>query len=302
MQDDLSGLTALLLVAEKRSFTATARELRVTPSAVSQTIRALEERVGVRLLQRTTRSVGLTEAGARFIASLKPAMAGVQEAFDTLGELRDRPAGVLRLTLPRLAYELLLAPKLPVFLAAYPDINLDVSIDDAFIDIVAQGFDAGIRIGEMVEREMAGVRVSGEMRMAVVGNPAYFATHKKPKHPRDLHAHDCINYRRRSLGIVYRWEFTENGKDLEIAVNGRMLLNDGDLMLQAALDGLGLAYVVESTAREHLREKRLFRVLDSFCLPYPGFFLYYPSRAHIAPKLQALVDCLGVGRRQSFHR
>lgn len=296
MRDDLTGLTALLTVAEKKSFTAAAADLRVTPSAVSQTIRALEERVGVRLLQRTTRSVGLTEAGARFIARLKPAIDDVHQAFESLGELRDRPAGLLRLTVPRFGYQLVLAPKLRDFLAAYPDIDLDISIDDAFSNIVEQGFDAGIRIGEMLEREMVAVRVSGDFCMAVVGAPSYFAARGRPKHPRDLQAHDCINYRRRSLGVVYRWEFTEDGKDFEIAVNGRLLLNDGDLMADAALDGHGLAYVLESTVREHLTSKGLVRVLDTFCVPFPGFFLYYPSRAQIAPKLQALVEHLKVGR------
>ena len=292
MRDPLSGLTALLSVASKRSFAGAAAELRVSSSAVSQTIRALETRLGVRLLQRTTRSVGLTEAGTRFIARLKPAMDGVREAFDALGELRDRPAGTLRLTVPRLAYQQILAPKLPAFLAAYPEIDLDVSIDDAFTDIIEHGFDAGVRIGEMVEREMIGVRIGPEMRVAIVGSPAYFAAHGKPSHPRDLHAHDCINYRRRTLGVVYRWELSEGDKDFEIAVNGRLLVNDGDLMISAALDGLGLAYVMESAVREHLASKRLVRVLESFCVPFPGFFLYYPSRAHIAPKLQALVDVL----------
>ena len=323
MRDDLSGLNALLAVAEKRSFTAAAAELRVTPSAVSQTIRALEERVGVRLLQRTTRSVGLTEAGARFLARLKPAMEGVHEAFESLGELRDRPAGVLRLALPKLGYDLVLAPKLPAFLAAYPEIDLDISIDDAFSNIVGEGFDAGMRIGEMVEREMVAVRVSGDLRMAVVGSPAYFAARGKPKRPRDLQAHECINYRRRTSGVVYRWEFkdgrasgarpsgrptrtdrakrgrtelTENGKDIAIAVNGRLLLNDGEVMARAALDGLGLAYLLDRSVHEHVVAKRLVRVLEPYCEPFPGFFLYYPSRTHIAPKLQALVDFLKVGR------
>ena len=298
MQDDLAGLTVLLAVAEKRSFTAAAAALRITPSAVSQTVSALEERVGVRLLQRTTRSVGLTEAGARFITRLKPALGAVRDAFDSLSELRDRPAGLLRLTLPRLGYEQILAPRLPAFLAAYPDIKLDLSIDDAFTSIVAEGFDAGIRLGEMVEREMIGVRVSSELRMAVVAAPTYFAQRGKPRHPRELHAHDCINYRRRTLGVVYRWEFTEGGKDFELAVDGRLLVNDGDLMVRAALDGLGIAYVVDSAVREHLDQKRLVRVLEAFCTPFPGFFLYYPSRAQIAPKLQALVDFLkwkGIG-------
>lgn len=292
MPESLSGLTELLLVAEKRSFRAAAAELRVSPSAVSQGVRALEERVGVRLLQRTTRSVGLTEAGARFIARLAPALAGVHAAFDSLVELRDRPAGTLRLSLPRLGYEQVLAPKLAAFLRAYPEISLDVSIDDAFANIVEQGFDVGIRIGEMVEREMIGVRVSPDLRAAVVGAPSYFAERGKPKHPRELTAHDCINYRRRALGVIYRWEFSEQGKDFDVAVNGRLLVNDSEFMVRAARDGLGLAYVMDSCVREELAQRRLVRVLEPFCEPFPGFYLYYPSRAQIAPKLQALVDFL----------
>lgn len=287
---DLSGLTALLAVAQKRSFTAAAAELRVTPSAVSQIVRALEERVGVRLLQRTTRSVGLTEAGARFIARLKPALAGVYEAFEALGELRDRPAGLLRLSLPRFGYEQVLAPRLPAFFEAYPDIHLDAALDDAFVDIVEQGFDAGMRIGEMIDREMMGVRVSDDLRMAVVGSPGYFAKHGKPKHPRDLQSHDCINYRRKTSGVIYRWEFSENGKDFAVTVNGRMLLNDGALMADAAAAGLGLAYVVEASVRDELASRRLVRVLDPFCSSFPGFFLYYPSRLQVPLKLKALID------------
>ncbi|MES1174025.1 MAG: LysR family transcriptional regulator [Myxococcales bacterium] len=299
MRDDLSGLSELILVAEKRSFTAAAAELRITPSAVSQTVRALEERVGVRLLQRTTRSVGLTEAGERFMTRLKPALAGVHEAFAALGELRDRPAGVLRLTVPRMAYEQVLERRLPAFLAAYPDITLDVSIDDAFANIVEQGFDAGIRIGEMLDREMIGVKLSEDMRMAVVGSPAYFGARSKPKHPRDLQAHDCINYRMKTSGVVYRWEFTENGKDFVVTVNGRMLVNDVELMANAALEGLGLAYVIDSAVREHLTKKRLVRVLDGFCTPFPGFYLYYPSRAQLAPKLKAFADFFKYTARSS---
>jgi DNA-binding transcriptional LysR family regulator len=298
VQDDLSGLSALLLVAEKRSFTSAAAALRVTPSAVSQTVRALEERVGVRLLQRTTRSVSLTEAGARFIARLKPALSGVYEAFDALAELRDRPAGMLRLTLPRLGYQQVLSLKLAAFLKEYPDIKLDASIDDAIVDIVEQGFDAGIRMGEMIDREMIGVRVGADFRMNVVGTPAYFAAHGKPKHPRDLPEHDCITYRQRASGVVYRWEFTENGKDFAVSVDGRLLVNDGDVMIDAALRGLGLAYVVESSVREHLQRKELVRVLDSFCLPFPGLFLYYPSRIQVPPKLKALVDFLRLPARR----
>jgi len=290
MRDDLSGLRELLLVAEKRSFTGAAAELRVTASAVSQSVRALEERAGVRLLQRTTRSVGLTEAGARFIARLKPALAGVYEAFGALAELRDRPAGVLRLSVPRLGYQQLLAPHLHEFLATYPELRLDVAIDEALVDIVEQGYDAGIRIGEMLDREMIGVPLGGPLRSAIVASPRYFAARGKPKHPRDLQTHDCINYRGRASGVVYRWEFTENGKDFVVAVDGRVLLNDGELMLDAALAGLGVAYVMDCAARPLIAKKRLVRVLEPFCQPFPGFFLYYPSRAQMAPKLRAFVE------------
>jgi DNA-binding transcriptional LysR family regulator len=290
MPDDLSGLRELLLVAHKRSFTGAAAELRVSASAVSQSVRALEERAGVRLLQRTTRSVGLTEAGARFVARLRPALDGVDEAFAALDELRDRPAGVLRLSVPRLGYQQVLAPRLPEFLAKYPEIRLDVDIDDALVDIVKQGHDAGIRIGEMLDREMIGVPLGGPLRAAIVASPEYFAARGKPKHPRDLQAHDCINYRGRTTGVVYRWEFTENGKDFLVAVDGRVLLNDGDLMLEAALAGLGVAYVMDCAVRQLLLEKRLVRVLEPFCQPFPGFFLYYPSRAQMAPKLRAFVE------------
>lgn len=297
MHRDLSGLTELLEVAEKRSFTAAAAALRVTPSAVSQSVRALEQRVGVRLLQRTTRKVGLTEAGARFIARLKPALGSVHDAFDALDELRDRPAGVLRLTVPRLGYEQVLAPRLAAFMARYPDIELDASIDDAFVDIVEQGFDAGVRIGEMLDREMIGVRVSPDLRTAIVGSPAYFAAHGKPKHPRELHQHDCISYRRKKSGVVYRWEFSERGKDFAVTVDGRLMLDDADMMVRAASDGLGLAYVMDSSVRQELENGRLVRVLDEFCTPFPGFFLYYPSRALMAPKLTALVDFYRLKKR-----
>ncbi len=290
MYDELSGLKELAIVADKRSFTAAAAALRVSPSAVSQSVRALEERVGVRLLQRTTRSVGLTEAGARFLARLKPALDGLRDAFDSLSELRERPSGTLRLTLPRVAYREVLAPRLAEFLALYPDISLEAHFDEAFVDVVEGGFDAGIRLGEMVERDMVAVRVSPDLRVAVVGSPAYFARSGKPKHPRDLHQHACINYRRRSSGAIYAWEFTEAGRDFQVAVNGRLVLDDGDLLIEAALGGLGLAHVMDCSVQLPLAETRLVRVLEAFCPAFPGFYLYYPSRAQLAPKLQVLVD------------
>jgi DNA-binding transcriptional LysR family regulator len=292
MRDDLSGLRALLRVAEKRSFRAAAAEMRVTPSAVSQSVRALEERLGVRLLQRTTRSVGFTEVGAQFVARVRPALDGIDDAIESVGELRGRPAGLLRLTALRTGYADVLKPRLARFLAAYPDIRIDLSLDEALTDVVAQGFDAGLRLGESLDREMIAVRVSADQQVAVVGAPSYFARRGKPSHPRDLHAHDCINLRKITRGTVLRWRFTEDGQELEIAVDGHIVTNDGSVLVDAAVEGLGLAYVFESMVTELLSQKRLVRVLDEYCPQIPGYFLYYPSRVNLAPKLKALVEFL----------
>ncbi len=297
MRDDLAGLTTLLTVVDKRSFTAAAAALRVTPSAVSQAVRAVEQRVGVRLLQRTTRSVGLTEAGARFVAQLRPALDQVTAAFAAVGELRDRPAGRLKLSASRIAYAELIEPVLARFLVEYPEISFEVMLDDGLTNIVAQGIDAGIRLGETVDREMVAVPISGHLRSAIVGAPAYFAARGKPKHPRDLHAHDCINVRQVTRGGIYRWEFTEAGKDFEIAVDGRITANDIGVVVRAACDGLGLAYVIESSVRKELEDQRLVRVLEPYCPSFPGYYLYYASRAQVAPKLRALIDFVRRGGR-----
>ncbi|MDB4943236.1 MAG: Transcriptional regulator, LysR family [Labilithrix sp.] len=290
--DRLSGLSVFLVVAEKQSFTAAAKALRVTPSAVSQSISTLERRLGVRLLQRTTRSVGVTEAGERFLARLRPAVDEIEGAFTTLDELRDRPSGTLRLAVSTIACRRFVEPHLAPFLAMHPDLRLDVVVEDGLTDIVARGFDAGIRLGESLDREMVAVRISPDERIAVVGAPSYFARRGKPKHPRELHAHDCIAYRRITGGDVYRWEFTEAGRDFDVAVDGRVIANDGALMIRAALDGIGLAHVLESMVERELAEKRLVRVLSEFCPPFPGYFLYYPSRVHVPPKVRALVEHL----------
>jgi DNA-binding transcriptional LysR family regulator len=216
----------------------------------------------------------------------------VQAAFEALHQLRDEPAGTLRLNVPRLAYHRIIRPQLATFLAAYPKIQLELVLDDAFANIIESRCDAGIRIGEMLDREMVAVRIGRDERVAVVGSPAYFAARGKPKQPRDLHRHECLNYRRISSGEIYRWEFTENGKDIEIAVNGRLTLNDADALVDAALAGVGLAHTLESSVREHIDAGRLVRVLDAYCPPFPGLFLYYPSRVHLAPKLQVLVAFL----------
>ena len=295
MRDDLSGLRALLCVAQKKSFTAAAAELRVTPSAVSQTVRALEDRLGVRLLARTTRNVGLTEAGAQFVARVQPALGQIDEAFESLGEMRGRPSGLLRITMLRTGYADVFKPILARFLAEYPDIRVEISLDEALSNVVSEGFDAGMRLGHTLEREMIAVRVSGDQRVVVVGSPEYLATHGKPSHPRDLHAHDCINLRKITRGTVDRWRFVENGKDLEIAVEGHVVTNDGAVLVDAALDGLGLAYVFENMVRQHVAERRLVRVLDRYCPQIPGYFLYYPSRVNLSPKLKALVAFLKSG-------
>src|SRR2546427_869592 len=292
MRDDLSGLRALLCVAEKRSFRAAAAELRVTASAVSQIVRALEERVGVRLLQRTTRNVGLTEAGVHFIAQLKPAFHGIDVAFESLSALRGRPSGLLRLTMLRTGYSDVLKPKLASFLAAYPDIRIDLSLDEALSNIVAEGFDAGIRLGHSLDREMIAVRISPEQRLVVVGSPSYFARRGKPARPRDLHDHDCVSLRKSTSGTVNRWKFVEDGKDLEIAVEGHVVTNDGAVLVDAAAEGIGLAYVFENMVSALVSEKRLVRVLDKYCPQIPGYFLYYPSRLNLAPKLKVLIDFL----------
>jgi DNA-binding transcriptional LysR family regulator len=295
MRDDLSGLRALLCVAEKQSFRAAAAVLGVTPSAVSQSVRALEERVGVRLLQRTTRSVGLTEAGARFIAQLKPALHDIDVAFESLDTLRGRPAGLLRLTMLRTGYAEVVRPKLARFLAAYPDVRIDLTLEERLSDIVAEGFDAGIRLGHSLDRDMIALRLSPDQRLVVVGAPSYFARRAPPAQPRDLHDHACI--RLRATGGVRRWKFVDKGKELEVAVEGSIVTNDGAVLVDAALEGLGLAYVFESMVAPLVADGRLVRVLDRYCPTIPGYFLYYPSRQNVAPKLKALIDFLKAAER-----
>jgi DNA-binding transcriptional LysR family regulator len=291
VRDDLSILSVLLAVAEERSFTRAAKRLGVTPSAMSHAIRGLEEGIGVRLLSRTTRSVAPTDAGEQLLARLRPALADIQGALDQISGLRDRPAGRVRLLVPRLAAMTVLAPKLGQFAGDYPDIILDVTADDSRIDIVAGGFDAGIHFGEFIERDMIAVRVSRDHRPAIVGSPAYFKSRPKPKSPRDLLGHRCINFRHGSAG-VYRWEFDKGKKSLSVAVNGPLILDDVEIMIRAAIDGVGLAFMSEEHAAQHLRSGALVRVLEDWCQPFPGFFLYYPSRRQQPAALSALINAL----------
>jgi DNA-binding transcriptional LysR family regulator len=289
--DDLSILSTLLTVAEERSFTRAAKRLGVSPSAVSHAMRGLEERLGVRLLARTTRSVAPTEAGEQLLARLRPALADVRDALGEVAGLREKPAGRIRLLMPRFAVESVLAPKLAKFAREYPDIVLDVTTEDSRMDIVGGGFDAGIHLGEYIAKDMIAVRVSADHQPVIVGSPAYLESHPRPRTPRDLLHHQCINFRHGSAG-VYRWEFEKGKKSLSVAVNGPLIVDDVALVLRAALDGVGLAFLAEHQVDLHLKSGALVRVLESWCQPYPGFFLYYPSRRQQPPPLVALIAVL----------
>ncbi len=290
-EDDLDALSAFLTVADERSFTRAAKRLGVSPSAMSHMMRGLEEGIGVRLLSRTTRSVAPTDAGEHLLTRLRPALTEIREALDHVSGLRNKPAGRVRLLVPRLAAATVLAPKLGQFARDYPDILLDVTTDDSRMDIVAEGFDAGIHFGEYIAKDMIAVRVSPDHRPAIVGSPAYFKSNPKPKSPRDLLSQRCINFRHGSTG-VYRWEFEKGKKSLSVAVNGPLIVDDLDLVIRAAIDGVGLAFVSEENALPHLAKGALVRVLEDWCQPFPGFFIYYPSRRQQPPALSALINAL----------
>jgi DNA-binding transcriptional LysR family regulator len=295
LRDELGVLAAFAVVADERSFTKAAVRLGVGTSAISHSIRGLEERLGVRLLARTTRTVAPTDAGQRLLAQLRPALDGIEGALTEVGRLRDKPAGVVRLIAPPVAIALTLSPKLAKFARDYPDLVLDITTeDDSRRDLIAGRFDAGIHLGEFIQRDMVAVKVTGVQRAAIVAAPGYFDSHPKPKTPRDLTAHRCIRYRMGADGPVYRWEFEKRGKPVAVSVTGPLIINDVELTLRAALDGVGLAFALEEHAAEHIARGGLVRVLEDWCPPFDGFFLYYPSRRHQPAALQALVDALRV--------
>ncbi|MGF9693674.1 LysR substrate-binding domain-containing protein [Rhizobium sp. 0TCS1.26] len=285
----LSQLAVLAAVAEHRSFRKAAAELKIAPSAVSHAVAALEESLGRRLLQRTTRSVSPTEEGRMLIERLSPALAEIAATLEALAEHSDRPAGPLRLTMPMLAAEQVIMPRLAEFLRLFPQIELDLRTDDRFEDIVEKGFDAGLRLGEHLEADMVAVRASGPWQGAIVGSPAYLAERPAPQHPRELIGHSCIR-RRFSSGAIYRWELEKDGKSIIVDVGGPLILSSQQLMRQAALDGLGLAFVFDRRVEEDIREGRLVRVLEDWCPPFDGFYIYYPSRRQMRPSLRAFVD------------
>lgn len=291
-REDFGDLTVFIAVAEERSFTRAAARLGASQSALSQTVRRLETRLGVRLLTRTTRSVSPTDAGLRLLERLTPAFDQIGAEVDALSELRDKPAGLVRITTSQHAADTLLWPTIRRLLPAFPDISVELSIDAGLRDIVADRFDAGVRLGEQVAKDMVAVRIGPDLRMAVVGSPDYLATRSRPTTPQDLTAHSCINLRFPTLGGLYAWDFEKDGRELHVRVEGRLTLNDGDLILAAALDSLGLAFLLEDRVHQALADGRLERVLNDWCPSFAGYHLYYPSRRQLSPALAVLVDAL----------
>jgi len=291
MRDELSVLSAFLTVAEERSFTRAAKQLNISTSGLSHAIRRLEEHIGVRLLTRTTRSVSPTDAGEQLLAHLRPALADIRGTLTTLSGLQTKPIGRVRLLCPRLAAKTVLAPKLGRFARHYPDVVLEVTTDDSRIDPVAAGLDAAIHFGEYIAQDMVAVRVSPDIQHAIVGAPSYFESHPRPTSPRDLLDHRCINFRHRGESI-YKWELEKGDESVAIAVSGSLVLDDEDLVIQAALDGAGLALVANAPAEPHLSGGALIRVMEDWTPPFPGFFLYYPHRKQQPAALAAVIDTL----------
>jgi DNA-binding transcriptional LysR family regulator len=288
----LDDLLAFVAVGRERSFTKAAAKLGVSQSALSHTIRDLEERLGVRLLTRTTRSVAPTEAGERLLQSVGPRVEEIEAALAAVRELREKPAGTIRITATEHAADEILLPKLAKLLPKYPDIKVEVIVDYGLTDIVAQRYDAGVRLGEQVAKDMIAVRIGPDMRVAVVGAPAYFRTRSEPKKPQDLIAHDCINLRLPTHGGLYAWEFEKGGRELKVRVEGQLIFNGTFQMLNAALAGFGLAYVPEDLAQPYIAKNRFKRVLEDWCPRYSGYHLYYPSRRQSAAAFALLVDAL----------
>jgi DNA-binding transcriptional LysR family regulator len=291
-RENFNDLLAFVAVAKERSFTRAAAQLGVSQSALSHTVRGLEERLGLRLLTRTTRSVAPTEAGERLLRTAGPRLDEIEAEMAALGELRDKPSGTIRITAHDHAVRAVLWPALAQLLPDYPDIKVEIVIDYGLTDIVAERFDAGIRSGEMVAKDMIAVRIGPDMRSAVVGAPSYFVKRTRPKTPQDLTTHACINLRLPTHGGLYTWEFEKGGREIRVKVEGQLVFNGTAPMLDAAFSGFGLAYVPENTVQTHLADGSLIRVLADWCPPYPGYHLYYPSRRQPTPAFALLVNAL----------
>ncbi|MFJ3366499.1 LysR family transcriptional regulator [Pseudomonas sp. NPDC086251] len=288
--DPFDGLTEFLAVAEHKSFTLAATKLAVTPTAVSHAIKLLERRTGVLLFQRTTRRVALTEAGVSLFARLRPAASEIDEALAVLSGFRDQPMGTLRLTAPRLSGSLLMEPLIALYRQAYPQVTLDISLDDATVDLMAGGFDAGIRLGESIEKDMIAVRLTPDLQWSVVGSPAYFAKAGRPARPEELTRHECIGFRFSTSGSAHRWEFRREGRDFTVGVEGGVIVNDRRLLVAAARSGTGLAYACDLEIAEELADGRLERVLQAFVPLSSALYLYFPSRSQSQPKLRGFID------------
>lgn len=288
----VNDLVAFLAVARERSFTRAAAQLGVSQPALSQTIRDLEARLGLRLLSRTTRSVAPTDAGERLIHSIGPHLDGIEAGLAALTALRDKPAGLVRITAPDHAAETVLWPALARLLPDYPDIAVEVVTEGSLTNIVTERFDAGVRFGEHIERDMVAVRIGPDLRMAVVGTPAYFTGRSRPTHPEDLTAHRCINLRRPTRGGFYPWEFEKAGREINVRVEGQLVFTSLRLIRRAALSGFGLAYLPEDQVLSDVADGRLVRVLDPWCEPFPGYHLYYPSQRQHAPAFAVVVEAL----------
>jgi DNA-binding transcriptional LysR family regulator len=288
--NQLDGLLAFWKVAQHRGFTPAAAALEVSPSALSQAIRQLEARLGVRLLNRTTRSVSLTEAGRAHLSRLAPALDQVLEAGEQLHALQGRPSGLLRINAARISVAMTLQPLLAGFLAAYPEVQIEISNDEGYVDIVEQGFDAGIRLGESVQKDMVAVPLGGAVAVAVVGSPDYFSRHPVPRHPSELAEHNCVRFRFSGSGAIHKWEFAVDDRIVEYDIGGSLTISDSLFSTEAALEGIGLAYTFEQLSLPYLRSKQLKRVLADYSPTFPGFYLYYPSRLQQPSKLKAFVE------------
>lgn len=288
----MNELSTFAVVARERSFTKAAAQLGVSASAISQSIRHLEEALGLRLLTRTTRSVSVTDAGQRLLDTVGPRLDDIQAELTQLSALRDRPAGNVRITASEYAAEQVLWPRLVPVLRDYPEINLELSIDHGFRDIAAEGYDAGVRLGESVDKDMVAVRIAADGRLVAVATPGYFAQNPAPRTPKDLTAHRCINLRMVTSGGLYAWEFQKGGENLRVRVTGQVTFNSINACLQAVLDGFGIGFLPEGAVRAHLTAGNLKLVLDDWSQPIPGLHLYYPSRRHISPAFRIIIDAL----------
>lgn len=296
--ENFNSLAAFAAVAQERSFTRAAAKLGVSQSALSQTVKALEARLGIRLLSRSTRSVLPTEAGDRLLRTLAPRFDEIEQELRALSDLREKPAGTVRITAGEHPAVSILQPALKRFLPDHPDINVEIVVDYGLTDIVAQGFDAGVRLGEQVAKDMIAIRIGPDMRMAVVGAPGYFEGRPKPLTPQDLTSHSCINIRLLTYGGLYAWEFEHDAREIRVRVEGQVVVNHSAVRLACVLDGLGLAYVPEDQVIDHIAAGRLIRVLEDWCPPFPGYHLYYPSRRHASPAFTLVLDALRYYERQ----